>query len=295
MDAGQVGFERFTVAARGGGRIAVATAGAGRDLVFVNGLSADDFYWRPLFPRLAQAGRLTVWDLPGHGRSEPAPRPAELSIADCADTLGRVLDAVGARRAVVLGFSLGCQIALEAWRTMADRIEALVLALGPFERPFDRVLHPLVGPLIARAIRRLDHRAATLAMKGTAFVSLLPGAFEASRAARFVGPGTNAAAMRPYFEQLAAIDGPTWAGLAVAAQRHSAADVLPTIDVPVLIVSGGRDVFTPPAASAHMAATIPHARRVHFATAAHTGLVEHPDEVAAAILRFLRDCPPAAP
>ncbi len=250
------------VESRDGTRLAYWSVGQGPDLVFVNGLSADDFYWRKIIPRLSTETRCTLWDLPGHGRSEPAACPEGLSIEGCADDLVRVLDAVEAESAVLLGFSLGCQIVLESWRHLQEtgRIRAMVLILGSYGRPFDSVLHPKVGPVIGKSISMLDRRAARAVMKGTALASRLPVTLPLNRLLGIAGPKATAEDMRPYFEHLARLDGPSWAGLATAAQRHSAEDLLPTISVPVLIIAGGRDVFTPPAASRHMSAIIRDSR-----------------------------------
>ena len=278
------------VESRDGTRLAYRSVGRGPDLVFVNGLSADDFYWRKVVSLLSSRARCTLWDLPGHGRSEPAVDPGGLSIEGCADDLGRVLDAVGAEEAVLLGFSLGCQIVLESWRLLpTERIRAMVLVLGPYGRPFDNVLHPKVGPLIGRSISMLGRRTAKLAVKGSALATKLPAMMTLNRALGVVGPKASAEEMRPYFDHLAVLDGPSWAGLANAAQRHSAGDLLADISVPVFIVAGGRDVFTPPAASRHMAATIPDSRLFFIDAAAHTGLVEYPTLIAEQIERFLSD------
>lgn len=197
-----------------------------------------------------------------------------------------MLDAANIEQCLLFGFSLGCQIALEAWRHLPERIKAFALVLGTYGAPFDNVLHPLIGPQIARSIAKLGPRSAAAAIKSAYFGTKLPGAFSFSRALGILGPGTTLAGMRPYFQHLARIDGPSWAGLAVAAQRHSAADLLPTIDVPVMIVSGGRDRFTPAGASAHMVDVIPDARRLHIEDAAHTGLVEHTELISRQLVRF---------
>jgi pimeloyl-ACP methyl ester carboxylesterase len=284
-------LSRHFVASAEGARIAWFSKGAGPDVVFVNGLSADDFYWRPIVPVLESRARLIFWDLPGHGWSEPARRPRELTIAACADDLLRVLDAANIEVGTVVGFSLGCQIALEAWRHFPERINAVALILGTFASPFDNVLHPLVGPQIVRAIGKLGPRTSNLAVKLASIGTKVPGSFSLSRAVGVLGPRTTPDVMHPYFKHLAQLDGPSWAGLAVAAQKHSAAELLETIDVPVLIVSGGRDVFTPDDASAHMAEVIPGARHVHIEGAAHTGLVEHSELISSELSGFLDGLP----
>ncbi len=271
------------VAAPDGTALSCELFGEGTDLVITNGLSGDCSYWRAVLPRIAPLGRITLWDLPGHGRSEAARRPEELTIERCAESVERIMDAVGAREAILVGFSLGCQIVLEAWRRFPERIRAVALILGSYERPFDNLLHPRVGPLIGRTISRLGPLGSTAAIKAAAHGARLPGAMALNRALRVMGAGATDTTMAPYIDHLHQIHGPTWAALARAVRDHSTRDVLETITVPATIVSGGNDVFTPPAASDVMESAIPDVRRVHIEEAAHTGLVEHPEAIASAI------------
>jgi len=71
----------------------------------------------------------------------------------------------------------------------------------------------------------------------------------------------------------------------IALARHDASDLLPTITCPTLVVGGGRDWLTPPAASKAMADAIPNARLVLLKKATHFGLIERP----AVVFRELDD------
>jgi pimeloyl-ACP methyl ester carboxylesterase len=75
----------------------------------VHGLAMSSWYLTPVAQRLAPLCRLYVPDLPGFGRSEKPPHI--LTIAGMADALAGWMRVVGLRRAVMLGHSLGCQVA----------------------------------------------------------------------------------------------------------------------------------------------------------------------------------------
>lgn len=62
--------------------------------------------------------------------------------------------------------------------------------------------------------------------------------------------------------------------------------VLKTMSVPTLIVSGNEDVTTLPLASDRMERKIPHAQRTSVSSAAHLGPVERHDVHAEAIKTF---------
>lgn len=276
------------VAARDGTRIAYELRGGdGPTLVFTNGYTASVFYWKHLLRRFEGRARLVTWDLKGHGRSGPAQRLDAVSVADSVDDLRRVLDACGVERAVLVAFSLGCQVILEAWRHMPERVAALVPILGTFERPFDNLLHPALGPRLFRVFERVGPRVAWLGLRAGWLNGRLPGSFRVNQRLGLIGARVPRDDMAPFFAHMRRIHARTWAHMGIAAQRHSARDLLPTITAPTLVVSGGRDTFTPEHLSRHMVATIPGAEHLHLPEATHTGLLEYPDEIGARLEAFL--------
>ncbi len=275
------------VSARDGTPIAYTDRGRGPALVFTSGYAASDFYWRHLLRRFEGRARLVTWDLKGHGRSGPARSLDAVTVEDSADDLRRVLDACGIERATLVAFSLGCQVILEAWRGLAGRIDALVPILGTFERPFDHLLHPRVGPHLFRVFARVGPRVARVALRAAWLQGQVPGSFALTQRLRLIGARVAREDMAPFFAHMRRIHGPTWAHMGIAAQRHSARDLLPTITAPTLVVAGGRDTFTPRHLSEHMARTIPGAELLHLPEATHTGLLEFPDEIGRGLEDFL--------
>lgn len=277
------------VEARDGTRIAFSSQGEGPALVFTNGYTASSFYWKHLLPRFAGRAQLVTWDLKGHGQSGPARDLGAVTVEDSVDDLRRVLDAAGVERAVLFAFSLGCQVILEAWRHMPERIAGLVPILGTYERPFDHLFHPALGPQLYRVFRRVGPRLGGPGLKLSWLHTQLPLAFRVSRRLKLIGPRVEHADMRPFFAHMRRIHGPTWAQMGIAAQRHSAKDLLPSIAAPTLIVAGGKDTFTPVHLSQHMAAAIPDAELLYLPEATHTGLFEFPHEIGARAETFLAE------
>jgi 2-hydroxy-6-oxonona-2,4-dienedioate hydrolase len=78
-------------------------------VVLVHGLSMSSWYLTPTAQRLAPFCSVYAPDLPGFGRSE---RPRHvLTMSELADALAGWMRAIGLERAVILGHSLGCQVA----------------------------------------------------------------------------------------------------------------------------------------------------------------------------------------
>jgi pimeloyl-ACP methyl ester carboxylesterase len=78
-------------------------------VVLVHGLSMSSWYLAPTARRLAPFCPVYALDLPGFGRSEKPRRVLRMS--ELADALADWMRAIGLERAVILGHSLGCQVA----------------------------------------------------------------------------------------------------------------------------------------------------------------------------------------
>ncbi len=257
-------------------------------LVFTNGYATSDFYWQHLARHFQGEARVITWDLKGHGRSDAVRDPEHVSIRWCADDLFRVMEAAEVEEAVLLGFSLGCQVNFEAWRWGPERIRALVPILGTYGRPFDNLLHPRVGSALYGAFRRFGGYTAP-AIIGGAYVGMrTPLAHYINQSIGMIGRNVGRKTMMPFYEHFGEIDPQTWAAMGVAAQQHSAEDLLPTIDVPTLVVAGGRDAFTPMRLSRKMADDIPDADLIVLPDATHAGLLEYPEEIIRVVDGFLR-------
>jgi pimeloyl-ACP methyl ester carboxylesterase len=68
--------------------------------------------------------RVILWDLPGHGASQPM--PPGFSALTCADAMAAVMDYLGVRDAVALGFSFGGVVAQVLARRRPDLIRRLI-------------------------------------------------------------------------------------------------------------------------------------------------------------------------
>ncbi|QDG50353.1 alpha/beta hydrolase [Persicimonas caeni] len=276
-----------TTLAGDGTSLAWRSEGDGPAIVFVNGFATSNSYWLYLIERFRRRGQLVTWDLKGHGRSGPARDLEQVSIEGSVDDMLRVMDAAGVEKATLIGFSMGCQIILEAWRHAPDRISAIVPILGPYERPFDTAFPRGVGRIAFELFKRTGSRLGGLALKSASLTSQHPVSYTIAKLAGLVGKNVRYRDMEPFFEHLAEIDGPTWAALGVAAQSHSARDVLPTIEVPTLIVTGGKDSFAPPRLGQKMQRLVPDSELLVVPKAGHTGLLGHNEVIEEEVEHFL--------
>ncbi|MDR6972112.1 alpha/beta hydrolase [Leifsonia shinshuensis] len=125
------------------------SAGAGPVFVLVHGIGVSSRYFERLVPALAEEGRVIAVDLPGFGKARPLRPRLGFSIEEFADAVARALDGLGVSEAVIVGHSMGTQVAVCLADRRPDLVRALAL-LGPVMAPDDR------NPLRAGALLGLD-------------------------------------------------------------------------------------------------------------------------------------------
>jgi pimeloyl-ACP methyl ester carboxylesterase len=271
------------VAAADGTRIAYREIGEGPPIVLTNGLSTSDFFWHHLAPRWAEHNRVVTWDYKGHGDSGPARSEAGTSMSSLVDDLRRVMDAASIERSVLVGFSMGCQVIVEAWRVMPERIAGLGLVLGPAGRLFDTALSPLAGPALQKILKFVPPTLLPPVFGAAHQMAQLPGSVTLGRWLRLYGRSTGTD-IRRYVDHFGRLDPQTVVRIALHGGEHDARAVLPTIRVPTLVVAGDRDVFAPPrTVGLPMHAAIPGARLLRLADGTHGSLFEHPNEIDRAV------------
>ncbi|WP_428266836.1 alpha/beta fold hydrolase [Haliangium sp.] len=270
-----------------GSRIAYRVQGHGPAVVFTNGFTTSSFYWRDLLAALDGRARLITWDLKGHGASGPGLSAAGATIEGCADDLRRVMDAAEVEQVTLVGFSVGCQIILEAWRHFPARIRGLIPILGACGHPFDGLIHPRVGPMMSRTLGVIRPGIARAGLWVGARATRLPGVHRLNQRLGVVGREVARETMQAFYDHMDDIDAATWLALGRSAGAHSAADVLTQIDVPALVITGGRDLFTPASAGKRMARDISGCEHVHLPNATHTGLFDESSSICDAVTGFL--------
>jgi len=109
----------------GGYRIRIVEKGKGPPLILIHGMGASLEWWQFNIDKLSEGYRLIALDFLGFGLSSKPLTDLNLNLAS--DFMRSFLDALGLRRASLIGNSLGGLIALYAASRMPDRVDKLVL------------------------------------------------------------------------------------------------------------------------------------------------------------------------
>jgi len=114
-----------SVKAPDGVEIHYEAAGNGEPaIVFVHGWACNKSYWREQAAHFARSRRIVALDLAGHGESGRGRQ--RFSVEAFGADVKAVVDALGLRRVVLVGHSMGGPVTLEAARLMPERVVALV-------------------------------------------------------------------------------------------------------------------------------------------------------------------------
>ena len=249
--------------------------GEGPPLVLVMGIGYDSSLWTlAQVPVLSTQFQVILVDNRDAGRSSKARQPYK--IADMADDLAGLLDALGIQRSHLLGLSMGGMIALEFALRHGDRLDRLVLA-GTGAAPARSAVDPIQ---IWSWVKAND--ATGEVFGGQQFVSLFSTAFLRNHEA--VRDTAELLASNPY-----PMSPEAYGRQADAYRQFDALDRLAAITAPTLVVVGEQDLLTPPWIAREVAEAIPGARFevIRGDGSSHLVPIERPDEFNRLVLDFL--------
>ncbi|MFG3140017.1 alpha/beta fold hydrolase [Streptomyces sp. NPDC048211] len=246
-------------------------AGEKPPVVLVHGHPFNRTMWQPQTEALVTAGyRVVVPDLRGYGDSGIV--PGRTLLADFAGDIAALLEHLGIARAVVGGVSMGGQIAMEFHRAHPDRVAALVLSdTSPVaETPDGKAFrNRLADRLLAEGMGGYADEVIDKMLAPYNVTGLPDVAARVLRMMRNTSPEGAAAALRG------------------RAERPDYRDSLAGADVPVLVLVGADDVYTPVPEARLLHGLIPGAELVVIEGAGHLPGVERPEAFNDAVVRFL--------
>lgn len=255
-------------------------------MLLCDGIGCDGYVWRYLRQDLTDRFALHP-HYRGHGRTAAPRDPKRVTIEDLADDVADVLDDALTDKAVLIGHSMGVQVALETYRRHPKRVSGLVLVCGAPSHPLKTFRGSATLEDLLPLIERWIHRVPRLINRLTR--TLLPTrlAYEVASRLEIRRELVEPRDFMPYLEGMSRIDTRLFVAMLSSAAQHSAEDLLPQIKIPTLVIAGERDGFTPPDRSRGMAEAIPGAELLEIEQASHTAPIERPHLVDATIRDFV--------
>lgn len=251
--------------------------GAGRPLLLLHGFTGSAAIWARLAAQLAPHHQCIALDLIGHGQSGAPADPARYTMDHAIQDIAGLLDVFGVSRVDLLGYSLGGRLALQFAVAAPGRVRALILesASPGLASPAARSARIAADDALADAIERDSIEAFVAhweALPLWASQATLPAPLRArQRAQRLANrPHGLANSLR---------------GMGTGCQR-SLWDVLPTLDIPTLLLAGALDTkFS--AIAQQMAAALPRVELAIIDAAGHAMHLEQPEIFGQRVAVFL--------
>jgi len=248
-----------------------------RPIVLLHGTGASLHTWDGWTRELARERRVIRFDLPGFGLTGPSP-DGVYTIESYVDTVLAVADALHVQRFVLAGNSLGGYVAWATTVLHPGRVDRLIL-VDAAGYPFQSQSIPLAfriarTPVLNRLVRDVLPRGIVASSLRDVYGD--PSRVTPDLVDRYFDLATragNRAALVARFDQ-------TTPG--------SLAERVPEIQVPTLILWGGRDRLIPLENGERFARDIQGSRLVVFDALGHVPHEEDPARTLAAVLPFLQ-------
>lgn len=294
MKQGGIKLEKHHITSFDGTRIYYESMGEGPVICACNGIGVSTFFWKYLADYFSRTHRVILWDYRCHGKSGPAPDYDSLSMTDNARDLAAVLDHAGVGSALLTGHSMGVQTIFEFYRHYPERCAGLIPVLGAYGKPMDTFM----GTSLISRLFPFGYYATFLFPGLTRnftqalykLIFLQPVAFNGARLIKFVNSQhMKSRDLKPYLDHIKTLDLRAFMSMAKHMQENSALDLLPKMKIPVLIVAGEEDLFTPWKISKKMQTLIPEAELLTIPRGSHAALVEQPELMNLRIEKFIRE------
>jgi len=261
-----------------------ASEGTGVPLVISNGLGTPPAAW-PTITKPGSGFRSVTWYQRGLGGSERPRDPAAIRVEDHTDDLGAVMDAAGMDRALVLGWSVGVNIAFEYAQRHPERVAGILgvagVPGGSLRSMYGSVglPGPLREPAGALSAYLLRHAGPLV----TSLAGLLPLShhpLSPSGVGVMVREAQHADSLIAVLRTFAAHDWPWYSRLVLAAGKHDPMDVS-DVRCPVTLLAGRHDSITAYEDIVLAAKRMPDARVKVLSAGTHFLPLQYPDEMLA--------------
>lgn len=246
-------------------------SGSTTPILFLHSFGHNKNLWFPQLTHFMEKGfRVLAPDMPGHGESSYD--PARHGVDQMAQCYIELLDFLEIRKTMVAGISMGGYIALRMWARRPDLISAMVLSNTKAEKDSDEIVARRRAQVANIHKNGLEHFVTTGAPKRLSPVTLerRPWVLDTIKLLNYTVPAeVNAATLE------------------AMARKEDDTKVLPTINVPALVIAGSDDIFIPRESPGNLHRGIKDSRFHEIAGTGHVSSLEAPTEFNRVMEEFL--------
>jgi pimeloyl-ACP methyl ester carboxylesterase len=258
-----------------GTRVGYQVRGDGPAVVLANGLGGTYLAFAHLYAAL-DGYRVICWDYRGLYTSDPPKDIRANTIGHQVADLMAILDVEKIGDFVLVGWSMGVQVGFETIVQHPARVRGMMAINGTFGHAFHTVMGSRMMGQVIPMLLRLVRAQAGLVGRVTKQVAGSDALIGAMKRIGLVSPTIDIAIFRAVAAGFQNIDWVIYSDLLSRLDEHDAEDVLAKVDVPVSIVTGDKDLMTPPSTAEHLHRAIRGSRLVVIEGGTHYTPVEYP-------------------
>lgn len=215
----------------------VQSLGSGPPIVLIHGTASSVHTWAGIAPLLAKNYALTLFDLPGHGFSEPL-EAEQMSLGSIATRAAELLNTLGVKPEILIGHSAGASIAVQMACDARIARPRGIIAINGALLPFSGAaswMYPIAARLLA---------ASHLPARIFAWRAAQEGATE--RVIRATGSRLGAEEAK-YYRQLFSCEKHVQAALDMMTHwdLRPLLKCMPALSLPVHLITCGEDLAVP--------------------------------------------------
>jgi pimeloyl-ACP methyl ester carboxylesterase len=277
-----------------GARIHWSLIGSGPLMICSNGVGVGTFFWKYICENYANRFSVLLWDYRGHGKSD---RNSELVLKDIsirrhAQDLEVIYNTLFPNQppVILIGHSMGCQVALEFHRRNPHVATALVLMLGAAGKSLETFAESRFSKHIFHLIHRAINKVGPKTNRVTRALLKSRLAWPFTHKMALVDPYyTSRDDFAPYLTHIASMDILVFLAAAWECHLHNAWDSLEDIDIPTLIIAAESDAFFPISIMKKLHAMISHSEFLVLSGGSHAAIIEQPETINYRLDRFLAE------
>ncbi|ARG96256.1 alpha/beta fold hydrolase [Legionella micdadei] len=247
--------------------ISYSDVGEGKVLVLIHAFPTDKALWAPQQQALKQHFRLITLDLWGFGHSEGTSGQT-VTMTEYADQVAQLLDQLYIKKAIIGGESMGGYVALAFLQKYPEKVDGLILSNTQTvadEPSLKKQREATARKILAQGTEQLINDFIVKALS-----------HEASEQTRL------------FLQNIIMVQTPSAVASALRgiASRKDTANALAETKIPILIITGDRDIVVPPQHSANMHVLAKNSKLVVLTDAGHLSNLEQPEQWNKAVIEM---------
>ena len=258
-------------------------------MLFLYGLACSSLHWTYQLDWFSQSYRCLWMDYRGHHHSEMPNSLQSITIETLARDAIELLNRECQTPALILGHSMGVNVALEVARRAPDKVRAIVLLHGTARRPFDNLLRTNLFQKGVHAMEWMQNKAPPLMSAFWLLQKKNPLLKWMIKSGGFNQKLAHDQDINMYLDLMMRLRPEVFVQMASDYAECDQTAWLHTIQKPTLILSGLKDHVTPPEEQQLIHQLIPGSRLQKIADGSHCSQMDRPHAINGIIQSFLND------